>query len=418
MSAGTFHTAEERTEKNQTDRKQTGKKYTDEGSAEREETGGKHTDRAQSGIEEAEGKHTEEAQAEMEEAGGKHTDEAQAEIERAGGKHTEEVQAEIEGTGGKHTDGAQSGIEEAGGKHTEEAQAGREPIGSAPEGREAAEGKTEVRGANGAGRTEGGPDTGIPAGGECGKAAVPEELLRPGERLDDLQNGYWMIQDNQGFCYGLDAVLLSAFARVKPGEKALDLCTGTGIVPVLLRAKTRGKHFTGLEIQEKSVDMARRSVRCNRLEKEIEIVLGDVKCAQELFGASAFQVVTCNPPYMTAEHGLVNPHLPKAIARHEVLCTLEDVVSQAAAVLEPKGRFYMVHRPFRLAEIMGVMMKYRLEPKRMRLVYPFADREPNMVLIEGLKGGNPRITVEKPLIVYERPGVYTQEIREMYGDGR
>lgn len=242
--------------------------------------------------------------------------------------------------------------------------------------------------------------------------------LLEGERLDDLQNGYWMIQNNQDFCYGIDAVLLSAFAKVKPGEDVLDLCTGTGIVPVLLKAKTSGRHFTGLEIQERSADMARRSVLYNHLEKQITIIQGDVKQAEKLFGAASFDVVTCNPPYMTADHGLTNPHLPKAIARHEVLCTLEDVIAQTSRVLKSRGRFYMVHRPFRLAEIMGVMMKYKLEPKRMQLVYPFVDKEPNMVLIEGLKGGNPRITVEKPLIVYEKPGIYTEDIRRMYGDGR
>ncbi len=243
-------------------------------------------------------------------------------------------------------------------------------------------------------------------------------VLGEDERLDDLQNGYFIIQNTKNFCYGIDAVLLSGFARVKPGERVLDLGTGTGIIPILLKAKTPGKHFTGLEIQKESADMARRSVLYNGLEKDIEIRTGDIREAAAVFGRASFSVVTCNPPYMTGSHGLVNPHLPKAIARHEVLCTLEDVISQAAQVLEPRGRFYMVHRPFRLAEIMGLMMKYQLEPKRMRLVYPYVDKEPNMVLIEGLLGGNPRITVEKPLIVYERPGIYTDEIREIYGDGR
>ena len=243
-------------------------------------------------------------------------------------------------------------------------------------------------------------------------------VLGEDERLDDLQNGYFIIQNTKNFCYGIDAVLLSGFARVKPGERVLDLGTGTWIIPILLKAKTPGKHFTGLEIQKESADMARRSVLYNGLEKDIEIRTGDIREAAAVFGRASFSVVTCNPPYMTGSHGLVNPHLPKAIARHEVLCTLEDVISQAAQVLEPRGRFYMVHRPFRLAEIMGLMMKYQLEPKRMRLVYPYVDKEPNMVLIEGLLGGNPRITVEKPLIVYERPGIYTDEIREIYGDGR
>lgn len=245
-----------------------------------------------------------------------------------------------------------------------------------------------------------------------------EIALQENERLDDLQNGYFIIQNTKNFCYGIDAVLLAGFARVKPGERVLDMGTGTGIIPILLKAKTPGEHFTGLEIQEESAQMARRSVVYNGLEKDIEIRTGDIREAAAIFGRASFSVITCNPPYMTGSHGLVNPHLPKAIARHEVLCTLEDVISQAAQVLEPRGRFYMVHRPFRLAEIMGLMMKYQLEPKRMRLVYPYVDKEPNMVLIEGLLGGNPRITVEKPLIVYERPGVYTDEIREIYGDGR
>lgn len=245
-----------------------------------------------------------------------------------------------------------------------------------------------------------------------------EIALQENERLDDLQNGYFIIQNTKNFCYGIDAVLLAGFARVKPGERVLDMGTGTGIIPILLKAKTPGEHFTGLEIQEESAQMARRSVVYNGLEKDIEIRTGDIREAAAIFGRASFSVITCNPPYMTGSHGLVNPHLPKAIARHEVLCTLEDVISQAAQVLEPRGRFYMVHRPFRLAEIMGLMMKYQLEPKRMRLVYPYVDKEPNMVLIEGLLGGNPRITVEKPLIVYERPGIYTDEIREIYGDGR
>lgn len=240
--------------------------------------------------------------------------------------------------------------------------------------------------------------------------------LYDGERLDELQrNGYRIIQNTDGFCFGMDAVLLSGFTKVKEGERALDLGTGTGIIPILLEAKTPGKHFTGLEIQERSADMARRSVQLNDLSDKISIVLGDIKEAASIFGRASFDVVTSNPPYMTGSHGLVNPQQYKAIARHEILCTLEDVVSQAAALLREGGRFYMVHRPFRLAEIMTVMVKYHLEPKRMKLVYPFVDKEPNMVLLEGLKGGKSRITVEKPLIVYKKPGVYTDEIYDIYG---
>ena len=240
--------------------------------------------------------------------------------------------------------------------------------------------------------------------------------LLEGERLDELhRNGYYIIQNPAKFCFGMDAVLLSGFANVKPGEAAIDLGTGTGIIPILLEAKTKGEHFTGLEIQPESADMARRSVAYNRLEDKIDIKIGNIKDASTQFGASSFHVVTTNPPYMTGHHGLTNPNEAKAIARHEILCTLEDVIRESARLLKPQGRFYMVHRPFRLAEIMCLMHQYGLEPKRMQLVYPFADKEPNMVLIEGLRGGKPRITVEKPLIVYKEPGVYTDEIYEIYG---
>lgn len=239
--------------------------------------------------------------------------------------------------------------------------------------------------------------------------------LKENERLDDLQNGYHIIQNTRDFCYGIDAVLLSDFARVKKGEQALDLGTGTGIIPILLKAKTQGEHFTGLEIQEESADMARRSVLLNHLENKIDIVCGDIKEADTLFQAASFDVITCNPPYMIGQHGITNPDAPKAIARHEILCTLEDVIQKAAILLKPGGNFYMVHRPFRLAEIISVMVRYKLEPKRMRLVYPYVDKEPNMVLIEGCRGGKSRMTVEKPLIVYKEPGKYTDEIYEVYG---
>ena len=240
------------------------------------------------------------------------------------------------------------------------------------------------------------------------------DLVKEYERVDDLQNGYYIIQDPRKFCFGMDTVLLSGFARVKKGEKVLDMGTGTGIIPVLLASKTVGEHFTGLEIQEECAEMAARSVKYNNLEDRVSIRQGDIKEAVSIFGAASFHVVTCNPPYMIGQHGLTNPHMPKAIARHEILCTLEDVVSQASKLLGDRGRFYMVHRPFRLTEIMQVLTKYKLEPKRMQLVYPYIDREPNMVLIEALKGGNSRITVERPLIVYEKPGVYTKDILEMY----
>ena len=243
-----------------------------------------------------------------------------------------------------------------------------------------------------------------------------EISLYEGERIDDLQrNQYRIIQNEAKFCFGMDAVLLSGYAKVKKGEIVLDLGTGTGIIPLLLSAKTEASHFTALEIQEESADMARRSVILNGLSEKITVVTGDIKEATQIFGKAVFDVVTSNPPYMNNQHGLKNPDMPKAIARHEVLCSLEDVVREASAVLKPNGRFYMVHRPFRLAEIFEKLKKYKLEPKSMQLVYPYVDKEPNMVLIECLKGGKPMIKIAPPLIVYKEPGVYTQEIYDIYG---
>lgn len=243
-----------------------------------------------------------------------------------------------------------------------------------------------------------------------------ENNLKSEERLDDLQvKGYQIIQNPSKFCFGMDAVLLSNFAKVKKGEKVLDIGTGTGIIPILLEAKTEGEHFTGLEIQEESADMARRSVAYNHLEDKINIVTGDVKEAVNQFGSVFFDVITTNPPYMIGAHGLQNKDSAKAIARHEVLCDLDDILRVSAKLLRPGGRFYMVHRPFRLAEILSKMCAYKIEPKRMRLVHPYIDKEPNMVLIEGNRGGNSRMTVEPPLIVYKEKNIYSEELLGEYG---
>ena len=240
--------------------------------------------------------------------------------------------------------------------------------------------------------------------------------LKQDERLDDLErNGYKIIQNPNKFCFGMDAVLLSGFANVKKGEKVLDMGTGTGIIPILLEAKTEGQHFTGLEIQEESADMARRSVAYNHLEEKIDIVTGDIKTASEWFPLASFDVITSNPPYMSDAHGIKNPEAPKAIARHEVLCTLDDLARETSRLLRPGGRFYLIHRPFRLVEIFQTLTAYKLEPKRMKLVYPFVDKEPNMVMIEAIRGGKSMIKVEEPLIVYKEPGVYHDAIYDIYG---
>lgn len=242
--------------------------------------------------------------------------------------------------------------------------------------------------------------------------------LKENERLDELQrNGYRIIQNPDKFCFGMDAVLLSGFAQtnIKKGSLLLDLGTGTGIIPILLEAKTQCAHLTGLEIQEESADMARRSVALNGLSDKIHIVTGDIKEAGSLFESASFDCITSNPPYMIEKHGLTNPEGAKAIARHEILCTFEDVAREAAKLLKPGGHFFLVHRPFRLAEIMTTLSQYKMEPKRMQLVYPYVDQEPSMVLLEAVRGGKPRMTVEKPLIIYQSPGVYMPEISDIYG---
>ena len=235
------------------------------------------------------------------------------------------------------------------------------------------------------------------------------------ERVDDLhRNGYVIIQDPKRFCFGIDAVILSGFAEVKKGENVMDLCSGTGIIPILLEAKTEGSHFTGLEIQEESVEMARRSVRLNGLEDKVTIDFGDVKNTEALYRASSFDVVTVNPPYMNEGGGLKNGYSPKTIARHEVLCSLEDVVDAAARLLVPQGRLYMVHRPHRLTDIMVTLRNHRLEPKRLRFVHSYADREPVMVLVEAVSNGKPMVKVMPPLIIYKEDGEYTGEIMKIY----
>ncbi|WP_304943693.1 tRNA1(Val) (adenine(37)-N6)-methyltransferase [Vallitalea guaymasensis] len=240
--------------------------------------------------------------------------------------------------------------------------------------------------------------------------------LKKGERIDELhRNGYRIIQNTGKFCFGIDAVLLTGFAVVKEKETVLDLGTGTGIIPILLEAKTKGNHFTGLEIQEESVEMADRSVKLNCLEDKISIVKGDIKEAVKLFPLSSFDVITSNPPYMNNKNGIKNDLQPKSIARHEILCTLDDVIKNTASLLKVGGRFYMVHRPSRLPEIIITLKKYKLEPKRIRLVHPYIDKEPNMVLIESVRHGKPLLKVEPPLIVYESVGKYTDEIYDIYG---
>lgn len=232
--------------------------------------------------------------------------------------------------------------------------------------------------------------------------------------LEDLQNGLFMYQHDSLFKFGVDAVLLSRFANVKKDERVLDAGCGTGILPLLLAAKTNGKHFTGLEIQEEAVCLARESVKYNSLEERIDIVCGDIKNASEIFGRDSFDVVVSNPPYMKKDDGKKSDNAAAALARHELECTFDDLCRETSRVLRSRGRFYIVHRPYRLAELIITLSAYRLGLCRMRLVYPFADREPQLVLLEAKKETSGDVKVEKPLVIYEKPGVYTKEVLEMY----
>ncbi|KIR02355.1 tRNA (adenine37-N(6)-)-methyltransferase TrmN6 [Lachnospiraceae bacterium TWA4] len=241
-------------------------------------------------------------------------------------------------------------------------------------------------------------------------------LLKEHERIDDLQiKGYRIIQNPDYFCFGMDAVLLSDFSVVKKNEQVLDLGTGTGILPILLEAKSEGKHFTGLEIQVDVANMASRSVELNQLEEKISIVCGDIKEASTIFEANSFNVITCNPPYMKPDIAIVNPKEPKAIARHEVLCEFEDIAREASRLLKPKGRFYMVHRPRRLMDLLTTLRNYHLEPKRIRFVHPYQDKPANMILLEAVYQSGTQMIVEPPLIVYKEVGQYTPEIYKIYG---
>jgi len=242
-----------------------------------------------------------------------------------------------------------------------------------------------------------------------------DSIILENERLDDLQyRGLKLIQKKEGFCFGVDAVLLSHFAQVAKNDIAIDLGTGTGIIAVLLAAKKEPHKVIGLEIQNEMAEMATRSVKLNRLEGKVEIVHGDIKEAVKLFGGSSFDAVVSNPPYMGRGGGLLNPSDTKAVARHEILCTLEDVISSAARLLRPGGKLSMVHKPQRLADIIFHMRNNAIEPKWLRLVYPSPDKKPNLLLISGTRNGKPEMKVHEPLYIYNRDGHYTKEIDEIY----
>jgi tRNA1(Val) A37 N6-methylase TrmN6 len=237
------------------------------------------------------------------------------------------------------------------------------------------------------------------------------------ERVDDLERkGYKIIQNPEVFCFGIDAILLAHYAKVtKSSQKILDIGTGTGIIPLVMHGTYEKGTYVGIDIQAEMVEMANRSVQLNGLENAITIKQIDVKEIKEYFAPQTFDVITCNPPYMKNVAGLKNEHPSKMIARHEVACSLEDIISGAGYLLKEKGKLYMIHRPHRLVDILYLMRQYKIEPKKLRMVYPKINKAPTMVLVEGVKYGNPEMRVEKPLVVYDETGNYTDEIYEIYG---
>ena len=236
------------------------------------------------------------------------------------------------------------------------------------------------------------------------------------EGVDDLQlNGLKLIQKQQGFRFGVDAVLLSHFANIKSRHRVIDLCTGTGIVPFLAYGKYAPKEVIGLEIQEDMVEMANRSSVLNNTTDIVKFVHGDLKDKSLLDSLGKFDVLTVNPPYKLNNAGIINPNDKLAIARHEVMCTLEDVIVAARRLLKDNGRMFIVHRPERLADIFGLMRKYKIEPKRVRMVQPNTKKAPNIVLVEGQRDGGAFLKWEEPLYVYDDNGNYSEEIDRIYG---
>lgn len=237
----------------------------------------------------------------------------------------------------------------------------------------------------------------------------------PDETLEDLQlNGLFILQKKDSFRFGMDAVLLSNFVMAGKDKRVLDLGTGTGIIPILLSAKTKAQKFIGIEIQPEIADMAQRSVDGNNLGNKIEVVKGDIKQAVSIFGKGSFDVVVTNPPYTRVGSGLVNPGDTKAISRHEIYCTLHDILKISADLLKPHGEFFMVHRPERLTDIIDGMRKVNLEPKILRMVCARLGKEPSLILIKGLKNGNSGMKIMPVLYIYDGDGNYTDEARIQY----
>lgn len=233
-------------------------------------------------------------------------------------------------------------------------------------------------------------------------------------RTDDLQiNNLKIIQDDELFCFGTDSVLLANFANPKPNAKILDIGTGNGIIPILLSAKVVAKEITGLEIQEKSYNLAKENFKLNNLESFVFARLGDIR-DETLFSQLTFDYITCNPPYTKVGNGIKNPSSPLALARHEILCNLEDIIKASSRLLNSKGKLAIVHKPERCAEIIYTMKKHKIEPKRLLTVHPKLDDKACLVLIEGVKDGGIEMNIMPPLYIYDESGNYTANIADLY----
>lgn len=241
-------------------------------------------------------------------------------------------------------------------------------------------------------------------------------VLKENERIDDLKlKGLKIIQNTDGFCFGMDAVLLSSFCEIRKNATIVDLGTGTGIIPLLIWGKNQVKKIYGIEIQEEVAQMAKRTVEMNNLEDSIQIINMDLNNAPEKLGINIFDTVISNPPYMLQGGGIINPEDKKAISRHEITCTLEDVIRTGSRLLKHNGSFFMVHRPHRIVDIFCLLREYKLEPKKIRFVHPKVEDKPNLVLIKSVKASKPELKFEKPLYVYNDDGTYTEEIYKIYG---
>lgn len=239
--------------------------------------------------------------------------------------------------------------------------------------------------------------------------------LNIGETIDDLIcNGLKIIQHQDSYKFALDAVLLANFVKASKNDTIIDLGTGSGVIPLLLSAKTNAKKLVGIELIEDIAKRAKRSVILNNLQDKISIVSGDMKKSPEIFGNESFSVVVSNPPYMTQKEGKISPNPEKAYARHELGVKLEEVIEVAQRLLVFSGRFFMIYRTTRLVDVLYFLRKYHLEPKNLRFICPNKNKGPNLFLLMAKKGGKPELVIQKPLIIYEDDGKYTQEIMDIY----